>query len=617
MSTGRLLGLMISLLPCQAFAGSSALSISPSDAPAAEQVLSIARQIGDVRNRELPAVILKGHAQRFDRLADLMRTHHVPAISVAVIHDGAIEWARGFGVTRPDGPPVTPDTLFEAGSISKPVTALEVLHLVETGRLKLDADVNGYLDTWKVPVNVFTQRKAVTLRELLSHTAGVTVHGFPGYEAGKPLPTLTEILNGTPPANSPPIRVDQVPGTAWRYSGGGYVIVEQLLEDVSRKPFAKLMQEGVLEPLRMAHSTFAQPLPDDLRREVAIPYHGDGTPVAGGPHVYPEQSAAGLWTTPSDLARFALSLSGDLQGHGHGLISASMTQAMLTPVLQNYGLGLEICGITHRPCFSHGGVDAGYQSFMISYEDGRDGAVVMTDSDDGMELAMSIIRTLAHDLHWPDYLPPTRTVVPLRKAAFDRFAGAYRMQDGPVITFWRVGPGVYFRLMGRPRSEMFAMSDREYTAEDIDVRILFRAGSHGASPTVTMYEWPTEHHGTRLPGSLGRAFLDKSKTDQVRFEKQIPDPRSAGRLRRLLTGLADGRPDYSQMEPNMVRATHEYLPGLRRMLLSLGALRTTTFIRVTPAGDDVYEVRFAKGARQVAVGLSPSGKVAGAELRSP
>jgi CubicO group peptidase (beta-lactamase class C family) len=604
MSTGRLLGVISLLLPCLAFAGS----------PATEPAPSIAKQISDVANREVPVVILRGHPQQYSRLADLMRAHHVLGISVAVIRGGAIEWSRGFGVTRIGGPPVTPDTLFEAGSISKSATALEVLHLVQTGKLALDANVNGYLKTWKIPSNGFTQRKAVTLRELLSHTAGVTVHGFPGYEAGQPLPTLPEVLDGRPPANSPPIRVDQEPGTAWRYSGGGYVIVEQLLEDVTGESFAKLMHDGVLEPLGMSHSTFEQPLRDTLRSNVALPYHADGTPIAGGPHVYPEQSAAGLWTTPSDLARLALSISRDLHGERQGVISADLARTMVTPARQHYGLGLEICGITRRPCFAHGGVDAGYESFMISYDDGRDGAVVMTSSEGGMQLAMGVVRTLAYDLNWPDYLPAVRTVVPLNETAFARFAGAYKMQDGAVVTFWRNGPQVYLRLPRQRASEIFAMSDREYTAADVDARVLFQEGTSDTKPTLIIYQWPEEYHGTLLPGALGRAFVHQSEADQVRFAKQIPDSRSADALHRLLNGLTTGRPDYSHMEPNMVQATHRYLPELRKMLLGLGALRTTTFKDVSPAGDDVYEARFAKGALRVVIGLSPSGKLADAGI---
>jgi CubicO group peptidase (beta-lactamase class C family) len=609
MSTSRLLAVMASLLPCPALANPPP--------PPANPVPSVATQISDVANREVPVVILKGRPQAYGRLADLMRTNHVPAVSVAVIHDGAIEWAKGFGVIRTGGPPVTPDTLFQAGSISKPVTALEVLRLVQSGRLTLDANVNDYLETWKIPANGFTQQHAVTLRELLSHTAGVTVHGFGGYEAGKPVPTLPEVLDGSPPANSPPIRVDQVPGTAWRYSGGGYVITEQVLEDVTGQPFAKLMQEGVIEPLGMTHSTFEQPLPEARRGNVALPYHGDGTPIAGGPHVYPEQSAAGLWTTPSDLARFALSISRDLRDQNHGLISTAMAHAMVTPVRDGYGLGLEICGITNRPCFSHGGVDAGYESFMVSYDDGRDGAVVMTDSEGGMRLAMGIVRTIAHDQHWPDWLPAVRTVTPLNERAFDRIEGAYQMQDGPVIAFWREGRHLYLRLLGQRPAELFAMSDREYTAEDIDVRVVFGPASSGTRRTVTLYQWPTEHHGTLLPGSAGKALVDESKADKVRFANQTPDHRSSAAMRDLLLGLQKGRPDYAGMEPVMVQATHRYLPSLQKMLLRLGTLKTATFNRVTPAGDDIYDVQFSNGALRVAIGLSPSGKLADARILPP
>lgn len=219
--------------------------------------------------------------------------------------------------------------------------------------------------------------------------------------------------------------------------------MEQLLEDVTGEPFSRLMHAGVLEPLGMSHSTFNQPLPSALRSDVAIPYQADRTRIAGGPHVYPEQSAAGLWTTPSDLARFALSIARDLHVQRRAIISPAMTRAMLTPVLQNYGMGLQICGLTNRRCFTHGGVDAGYESIMISYDDGRDGAVVMTSSEGGMLLAMGVIRTVAHDLNWPDYSPSIRAVVPLNETSFDRVAGAYKMQDGPVFTFWRKGHQVY------------------------------------------------------------------------------------------------------------------------------------------------------------------------------
>jgi CubicO group peptidase (beta-lactamase class C family) len=243
---------------------------------------------------------------------------HVLGVSITVIHNGEIEWSRGFGVTRVGGPAVTPDTLFQAASISKPVTAMAVLHLVGSGKLDLDADVNQYLKAWKVPTNKFTETSKVTLRELLTHTAGMTVHGFPGYASDSALPTVVQVLNGEKPANTPAILVDTIPGSDWRYSGGGFVVTQVLLQDVTCKAFSTLMHDVVLGPIGMSRSTYEQPLPQNRMAEAAIPYQQDGQPVPGGPHVYPEMAPAGLWTTPSDLARFAIEVQKALAGKSNG-----------------------------------------------------------------------------------------------------------------------------------------------------------------------------------------------------------------------------------------------------------------------------------------------------------
>ena len=232
-----------------------------------------------------------------------MAALHVPGVSIAVIHDGKIEWARGFGVTRIGGPAVTPDTLLQAASISKPVTAMAVLRLAESGRPNLDADVNQYLKTWKVPTNSFTEKTKVTLRELLAHTAGVTVHGFPGYASESERPTLVQVLNGEKPANTPAILVDTLPGTTWRYSGGGFVVTQLLLEDMTGQAFPTLMRDIVLGPIGMGRSTYEQPLPQNRLAEAAMPYRQSGQPVPGGPHIDPDMAPTGLWTTPSELAR--------------------------------------------------------------------------------------------------------------------------------------------------------------------------------------------------------------------------------------------------------------------------------------------------------------------------
>lgn len=344
----------------------------------AQATSEIEQHIERIQDAILPPVLVKRETPATTKLAERMAALHVPGISIAVIHDGKIEWARGFGVARIGGAPVSADTLFQAASISKPVTAMAALHLVEAGKLNLDADVNQYLKTWKVPANSFTEKTKVTLRELLTHTAGMTIHGFPGYASDAPLPTLVQVLNGEKPANTGAIVVDTQPGTNWRYSGGGFVVTQLLLQDVTGQPFPKLMHDLVLGPIGMARSTYEQPLPQGRMSEAAMPYRSNGQPVPGGPHVYPEMAPAGLWTTPSDLARYAMEVQKALAGKSNAVISAAMTREMLKPGMNKWGLGIETGGAPDHPYFTHSGANDGFQCDLVAYDNG-DGAVIMTN----------------------------------------------------------------------------------------------------------------------------------------------------------------------------------------------------------------------------------------------
>src|SRR5580704_8282101 len=392
---------------------------------AAQTPSPLEERIRRIQDRIPPATLVKGDPVPTAKLADRMAALHVPGVSIAFIHDGKIEWARGFGVTSIGGPPVTPETLFQAASISKPVAAMAVLRLVQLGKLSLDTDVNDYLKTWKLPANSFTGRTKITIRELVTHTAGLTVHGFAGYASDAPLPTLVQVLNGEKPANSAPIRVDTEPGTIWRYSGGGYVIAQQLLQDVTGEPFPKLMHDTVLEPIGMTRSTYEQPLPANRLAEVAIPYRQDGKPVTGGPHVYPEMAPAGLWTTPSDLARYAIEVQKALAGKSNVVLSAAMASEMLKPGKNHWGLGVGTGGSTKHPYFTHGGANEGFQCNLVAYNKG-DGAVIMTNSDNGGQLATEILRTIAYEYKWPDFAPhetPARKEITVSSDTLAKYAG--------------------------------------------------------------------------------------------------------------------------------------------------------------------------------------------------
>jgi len=356
------------------------------------------QNIQAVEDNLLTAVSIHGIPKKSYNLMERMKYFHVPGVSVAVINDANIEWARGYGVLETNvNTQVAPDTLFQAASISKPVSAMLVLRLAEQGKLDLDIDVNKYLSSWQIPENEHTEKNKVTLRGILSHTAGLTVHGFQGYGFDAEVPSLLQILNGETPANSAPIQVDVAPGSMFKYSGGGYTVMQQILENISDKAFDELLQTEVLDKLHMHSSTFEQPLPMSLREKAATGHAGTGVPIKGKWHTYPEKAAAGLWTTPTDLAEFAIEIMKSYDNRSNKILSASMADSMLTAVQEDYGLGLEIKKLGNNIIrFGHGGSNEGFRCYFVAYTGIEKGAVVMTNSDNGDHLMMEIVRSISH-----------------------------------------------------------------------------------------------------------------------------------------------------------------------------------------------------------------------------
>jgi CubicO group peptidase (beta-lactamase class C family)/predicted transcriptional regulator YdeE len=347
---------------------------------------------------ELPAS--GGNAASTLSLAELMKLFNVPGLSVAVIENYEIVDTKAYGVIEPGSTtPVTTKTLFQAGSISKPVAATAALYLVEHGRLSLDEDVNQKLKTWKVPDNEFTKTEKVTLRRLMSHTAGTTVHGFPGYDVDASVPSLVQVLNGEKPANTEAVRVDTTPGTNWRYSGGGVTIEQLLMTDVTGKPFPALMHEIVLDKLGMNDSSYEQPLPAKRAAMTAGGADAAGKPVHGKWHVYPEMAAAGLWTTPTDLAKFAIEIALSKQGKANHILSQKMTQEMLTPVMNEVGLGL-FMEKENPGQFGHNGANEGFQALLTMNADTGNGIAMMADSDNGISVMGQVLKRVAKEYAW-------------------------------------------------------------------------------------------------------------------------------------------------------------------------------------------------------------------------
>ncbi|MDC3954364.1 serine hydrolase [Polyangium jinanense] len=440
-------------------------------------------------------------------LEERMAHHHVPGISIAVIEGGRIAWARGFGVkTAGSADPkdaVTPDTLFQAGSISKLVTATAMLRLVERGTLELDTDVNRYLKTWKVPDNEYTEKEKVTLRRLASHTAGLTVSGFPGYERNQPIPTLVQILNGTAPANTEPVRVDAVPGSLSRYSGGGTLVMQLLMTDVTGKPFPALMQELLLGPAGMTHSTFEQPLPAARAGEAARAHLGEGETIPGGWHVYPEMAPAGLWTTASDLARLAIAIADARAGRPKALLSQATAEQMLTPVVKDgYGLGPAIDGSGRSLEFGHGGSTVGFLCNLTMYPEIGVGAVVMTNNEEGgASLLREIQLALAAEYGWPDRAPMRVTAIELSAASAAGVAGSYALPDGMGGTaeVKQEGGRLVMLAPRLPKEELIPQSETEFVMGTLGWRVTFKREAGGKATGMTVDGGGMVVEATRKP----------------------------------------------------------------------------------------------------------------------
>jgi CubicO group peptidase (beta-lactamase class C family) len=334
----------------------------------------------------------------------LQEIFKVPGLSVAVIDNYKIAWAKAYGVTQVGGAtPVTTKTLFQAGSISKPVAATGALYLVEHGKLSLDEDVNKKLVTWKVPENEFTRDQKVTLRRLMSHSAGLTVHGFPGYATDAPIPTLVQIFNGEKPANTDPIRVDFVPGSKFRYSGGGVTIEQQLMIDVTGTPFPQFMKKTVLDKIGMTDSSYEQPLPPARAALTAGGTYSDGKSVPGKWHIYPEMAAAGLWTTPTDLAKFAIEIALSKHGKSNRVLTQAMTQEMLKPQIEHVGLAFFLGDEKNPDQFGHGGADEGFQADLIMFSDSGQGIAIMGNSDNFFQIASYVESSVAKEYGWKSF----------------------------------------------------------------------------------------------------------------------------------------------------------------------------------------------------------------------
>lgn len=408
-------------------------------------------------------------------LAERMKFYHANGVSVTVIKDYKIEWTKSYGwADSAEQRPVTPTTLFQAGSNSKSLNAIGVLKLVQDGKLNLYSDINNYLKTWKFPYDSLSKGKKITIANLLSHTAGLTVHGFGGYQQGDKIPSLIQILNGKKPANSEAIRSMYEPSLKYEYSGGGTTILQLIIEDVTGQAYDKYMQEKVLKPLGMEYSSYTQPPSKEKQGLLATGYYNDGKPVKGKYHIYPEQAAAGLWTTSNDLAKYVIETQLALEGKSQKVLNKEMTMLRLTPYAnRSSALGIFIENKNNVKYFNHGGVDEGFVSQYVGSFEGGNGVVVMTNTYN-TTLYEEIINSIAITYNWKNYYSPViKTEITLSDSLMESFIGKYKLGTDTLSIIRKID-GVYLKVKNDLQLKIhFTNNTRFFVLEHHDVDFNF------------------------------------------------------------------------------------------------------------------------------------------------
>ncbi len=405
----------------------------PETLPASPSAAAESKEANLLKTGLTERIRIEGQEVDYQSLEQRQAHYDVPGVSVAFMRSGQIAWTMQSGVKDLTSElAVDENTVFQAGSISKPAFAAVLMKYREDNPLDLDADVNTLLTSWQLPEHEWTGQDVVSLRRLLSHTAGTTVHGFPGYAAGEPVPTLQQVLDGAFPANTDAVVVDIQPGTQMRYSGGGTTLAQLTLQDVANEPLPTMSQRLLLKPLGMTRSGFDQPISKKLSNNMATPYDGDGAPIKGGPHTYATLAAAGMWSTPSDMLKLAGGVRSAYLGQKTDWISQATAQEMLTnntPTNEapNVGIGFfinmsddgEILG------FGHGGADAGFMSQLYLELDTGNGYAIMTNGNNGRQLITELEIRLKDALNVGYSEAEVRKLVPISQTELSKYIGTY------------------------------------------------------------------------------------------------------------------------------------------------------------------------------------------------
>ena len=417
-------------------------------------------------------------------LAERMKHYNVAGVSVAVIDNYQIVWAKGYGYAdKKENRKVTVNTLFEPGSISKSINAVGILQLAQQGKLDLYQDINQYLGSWKFPYDTVSHGKKITTAQLLSHTAGLGVHGFPGYQRDSIIPKVTDILDGLPPSNTEAVRSVMEPGKESRYSGGGILITQQMLTDLTKQPYEDYMYDHVLRPLDMTNSSYNQPPAASQQKKLATGYKGNGTKVMGKYYVYPEKAAAGLWTTPTDICKYLVEMQLAYNGKSSKLLNQEMVRLHVTPYGNDQAaMGTFLQNRNGEKYFVHSASNEGFTGYFLAGLTNGKGVALFVNSEDGYVL-LELLNSIAQEYNWAGFKKPEQiTTVPVNDTITSKYIGEY-ITDGFFSEIKKEKDGLYFWTDGI-NSKMYFTSSTDFRNIELGGTKTFTFDNAG---TVTGY----------------------------------------------------------------------------------------------------------------------------------
>ncbi|HEV7232521.1 MAG TPA: serine hydrolase [Bacteroidia bacterium] len=461
----------------------------------------VEEQIKQVENNLVGRVKING---KTDNIEKRMASLKIKGLSIAVVSNYKVVWAKGYGwADEKEKRPVTTATLFEPGSISKSLNAVGVLKLAQDKKLDLNTDINSYLKSWKFPYDSLSKNKKITLTNLLSHSAGLSVHGFQGYSRKAKIPTVPEILDGKKPANSPAVRSEFEPGIRSQYSGGGVIISQLIIMDVTQQPYDKFMYDNVLKPMGMVNSFFTQPPPENKLKLAATGYYSDGSEVENKFHVYPEQAAAGLWMTPSDLCNYIIETQLAYEGKSSKVLTPEMTRVQLTPYMdKSTALGVMIDDKQTIKYFSHGASNVGFCGHFIGSLDGGNGVVLFLNSEESA-IIPEVINSVATVYNWKDfYTPVIRTEITVPESILKKYPGVYFF-DGALTEISKKEDGYYMWVDGIS-SKMHFSTEKDFFNQEFGSEKTFVTDANGNATGFLR-----KYNGNSLPSA---ARIDKADT---------------------------------------------------------------------------------------------------------